>query len=538
MHNNLAEVYRFQGDHKRALPRYLRALALVEQLGPQTPMLAVVKGNLGLLYLKQDDLTKAEPLLLEALAIREKAYAAQHPEIVLALDNLAELYQAKGNSEQSLVYATRAQEMREALLRLMLASGSERGKQLFLNTLAGQTNGLVSLYLQTARDNATAARLAVTAILRQKGRALDAATDQFALLRRNATPEDLALLKRLVDTRARLAELLLGVDSSLTPAARDEEVNRLTVEDEALQNAISRRHPELQANSQAITLDHVLRALPPDAALLEFFIYHPFQRKAVDTKDQFGEPLYLACVVRRDAATPRCVELGAAETLDGAVMGLRGALRKPRSADYTSRARGVYELLMTPLLKHLGGVRRLIIAPDGELNLLPFAALVDKQGRFLVENYALSYLTSGRDLLRLQTTGESQTGPVIVADPSFELSTTDRPPADNHGKTLPAAPGQQPPIDFGARNYEPLPGTAAEAYEIARRLPGAHRACGPRRDRGCRKRRQATTSVTHRHARSLPSKLNARYRRDSQRLSHVAIRLSIGGGKESGQRAG
>jgi hypothetical protein len=43
-----------------------------------------------------------------------------------------------------------------------------------------------------------------------------------------------------------------------------------------------------------------------------------------------------------------------------------------------------------------------LISPDGGLNLVPFETLVDDHGRHTIERYATTYLTSGRDPLRMQ----------------------------------------------------------------------------------------------------------------------------------------
>ena len=75
---------------------------------------------------------------------------------------------------------------------------------------------------------------------------------------------------------------------------------------------------------------------------------------------------------------------------------------------------------MRPLRASLGGATRLLVSPDGDLNLVPFEALVDEHGRYLIERYATSYLTSGRDLLRMQVPrADRAASPVIVADPLF-----------------------------------------------------------------------------------------------------------------------
>jgi CHAT domain-containing protein len=50
-------------------------------------------------------------------------------------------------------------------------------------------------------------------------------------------------------------------------------------------------------------------------------------------------------------------------------------------------ARKVDELVMRPVRRLLGTARRVFISPDGSLNLIPFAALIDQQGRYLVQRY-------------------------------------------------------------------------------------------------------------------------------------------------------
>src|SRR5262249_55674107 len=117
-------------------------------------------------------------------------------------------------------------------------------------------------------------------------------------------------------------------------------------------------------------------------------------------------------------------ELGEAKAIDEAVAGLRKALRDPSRADVSRLARALDDKIMRPVRTLLGaipgGTRRLLIAPDGLLNLIPFPALVDERGQYLVERYTISYLTSGRDLLRLQLAPpRGSNAPLIVANPAF-----------------------------------------------------------------------------------------------------------------------
>ena len=57
--------------------------------------------------------------------------------------------------------------------------------------------------------------------------------------------------------------------------------------------------------------------------------------------------------------------------------------------DVKQLARVVHEKIMRPILPFLEGAERLLISPDGELNLIPFEALVDQQNRYLVETFLL-----------------------------------------------------------------------------------------------------------------------------------------------------
>ncbi len=89
--------------------------------------------------------------------------------------------------------------------------------------------------------------------------------------------------------------------------------------------------------------------------------------------------------------------------------------------------------MIAPLKSSLGDATHLLISPDGPLNLIPFEALRDGR-RYLVEDHLISYVTSGRDLLRTTTPRPRSRGFVVFADPDFgpprgeqSPSRTDRP---------------------------------------------------------------------------------------------------------------
>jgi CHAT domain-containing protein len=131
---------------------------------------------------------------------------------------------------------------------------------------------------------------------------------------------------------------------------------------------------------------------------------------------------------------------------------------------------------MQPVRKLLGGARHVFISPAGSLNLIPFAALVDERGGYLVKRYHFTYLTSGLDLLRLQTRGQSKSVPLIMADADFDNAaiSADATNAQTTTKTASGATvandsgktsGEHVGPRLGAVEFEPLQRLAASAEE-------------------------------------------------------------------------
>jgi CHAT domain-containing protein len=469
--NNLAILYRDKGDHVKAEPLYQRALAIGEKaLGPDHPFVATSLTSLAILYRAKGDYAKAEPLYQRALAIREKALGPDHPFVAYSLNNLARLYAAKADATQAVAFQLRASAVSERNLALNLATGSERQKLAYLATLSAQADEAISLHVHAAPTNPTARRLATTTILRRKGRVLDAMADSLTALRRRFNAQDQALLDQFKDITSQLARLVLNGPQRMTPAEHQQRIKALEEEKEKLEAVISQRSDEFRAQSQPVTLAAIRAAVPAGVALIEFAVYRPFNPKAAKESEAYDEPRYVAYILRQQGEI-QWQELGEAKAIDEAIAALRQALRDPKRKDVRRLARTVDRLVMQPLRAHLGHTRRLLLSPDGALNLLPFAALVDEGARYLVERYTFSYLTSGRDLLRFEVKQPSRQPALIVANPDFGERASERQAAT---PSLTAKPDAKIPATSLAELYfRSLRATADEARALKRMLPAA-----------------------------------------------------------------
>ena len=81
-----------------------RLPGLEPQQGRQHPHFARGLNGLGKLYMTMRDLPRAEPLLQQALELRQVTLGEQHPECATSMNNLAALYQLKGNFTEAARY--------------------------------------------------------------------------------------------------------------------------------------------------------------------------------------------------------------------------------------------------------------------------------------------------------------------------------------------------------------------------------------------------------------------------------------------------
>lgn len=467
--NNLADLYDAKSDYDKAESFFKRALAIREKrAGAESLAVANTLANFAAMYKRKGDYDKAESYFQRSLAITEKLLGSEHPVVATSLADLAILYAAMKQSERAVITQRRAAEISEFNLNLNIATGSERQKLAYLGTFSGQTNWIVSLHVNAAPNDSAARDLALATILRRKGRALDSMTDNIAALRRRASPQDQTLLDKLQSANTQLAQVTLGGVQKLTPVEHQARIKSLVEQVEKLEAEISTHLTEFRVQSQPVTIAAVQSALPEQSALIEFFTYRPFDVRARREK-QLGAPAYVAYVLNR-AGEAKWANLGEAKAIDEAIDKLRQSLRNRNSQDFKSLAREVDRLVMQPLYPLLGGARQIFLSPDSSLNLIPFAALVDQNNRYLVERYSFTYLTSGRDLLRLQIAGQNKGDALIVADPVFgeKAASKERLPLSQQlSQTTDSA------LDFSRISLSPLPGTAEEARAIKQILPNA-----------------------------------------------------------------
>ena len=416
---NLGTFYWQTKDYAKGDEYLQRALEIWEKrFGPDYRNLALVLSSMAAMNIQTGKLDKAEAELERALKIRQKALGENHRDVITILNRLAWVHAMKGEIAQAVMFGSRANEIRAHDIDVNLADTSERQKLAYLGSLPDQLNQAVSLHIRFAPADPAAAQAAVTAILQRKGLVQEKMADTLSAMRRRLSAADRSLFDEWNAATSRLARVVLNGPQRLSPAEHNKRVKAMEEERENLEAEIGRRSGGFFPRTQTLTLAAVQAAIPSRAALVEFAVYRPFDPQAGNSKSAYGAPRYAAYVVRAQGEVG-WRDIGQAKEIDEAISSLRGALRDPKKSDVKEIARALDAKVMLPIRPLLGDATQLLLSPDGELNLIPFAALIDEQGHYLVEGYLISYLTSGRDLLRMQVTRESQSKPVVIANPLF-----------------------------------------------------------------------------------------------------------------------
>ncbi len=309
---------------------------------------------------------------------------------------------------------------------------SESQRLEYMRYWRGSLYTLLSLLLEQSGQDPTHYAKAMNVVLRRKG----IVADSIAAHQPTETDDDqraATIRAELVGVREILARAALGDPSSNLQSGED--LSELQQRREWLEAELS-RHSSLRSSSlpyAAVSCASVAKALH-GAVLVEYLRIGIFDFLAVPARGErrWKKPRYVAFVLREsNADEPRLIDLGDAEEIDRAVTRWRmtpgvtsqagDAIGSPRTmAEWEPAGKQLRRLIFDPLLAALGDTTRLVLAPDGLLNLVPFEGLSTENGSFLIDEYQISYLSTGRDLLRVAPTGQNGSAPVVAADPDFD----------------------------------------------------------------------------------------------------------------------
>jgi CHAT domain-containing protein/tetratricopeptide (TPR) repeat protein len=185
---------------------------------------------------------------------------------------------------------------------------------------------------------------------------------------------DQELRAKMASANARVAPAKAASQSPLLA-----ELQNVRVEYTAFQAGLYAAHPEIKVRRgemDPIHAEDAQRLAGPSTGLIEFSVS--------------GDKLFVFALGDKVQVFVQPVE---EKKLSGLVEDFRRQLAN-RDLEFRTTAKQLYQLVLGPAGSYLKGKEKLVIVPDGPLWELPFQALVDPAGRYLLDNYAISYAPS------------------------------------------------------------------------------------------------------------------------------------------------
>jgi CHAT domain-containing protein/Tfp pilus assembly protein PilF len=390
----IGSAYSAQGDHAKGLEYYQKAEELQKAMGGGGEMSQTL-ARMATAYNRKGDFQEAARVAAEAgrlgesMGMREVVWRADL-EQGKARRGLGDLVQA----ETGFAKAIRTIED----LRLDVAGGEGERENYFEDKLEAY-HRMLDLLVTDGRD-ADAFHYAE----RAKARVL---LDVFKNGHRELTDLMTAAdRQREQDFRIKLASLnsqLVHGRERLAPpqlTSVTQELNRARLEYDAFETALYTQHPDWKLQSGAIEpvhLDQALEMIPAaDTAFVEFVVTDDklYTFVAAGGPHPGGAPRIRVFT----AAVPRA-------QLTQRVEQFRQQLAT-RNLGFRASAAGMYRLLFGDAGADLARKRHLILVPDGVLWELPFQALVDPAGRYLLDDCTVSYapsLTALKAMMEVKT---------------------------------------------------------------------------------------------------------------------------------------
>jgi len=447
--NNLGQLALFEGEFEEARRIFSESLEdLTPLLGEHSAALAPFWNNHGYACQRLGRFPDAAQSFRRAVALYRSAVGAGHQRYIEARKNLALNLLLEGSAEEDAADQIRATAT-EALdvLGRLLTFGTERQR---LNYL--QRVDLLSLPCSLGADAGFLANL----LLRTKARLLDsllaeqdAAGELWQDLRASQRQRDDLLFA--TGDRDRLMELQSKIE------ALEQEIQKKTSGDAARRDS-------------AADWTAVRETLPPRSAVVDFVRYRNYRAGSEG-------PAHYGAILLVPDGPPRWIPLAAEAQLETWLrvfnerLGYRAAVLAGRDASppplrLEAALRGLHDHFWAPIGSALPPeTETLGISPDGLLNFVSFAVLLDDERRFLASRYRqMVYLASARDLLVDRNDPPLSRGPwTIAAVARFEPPSA--PGDDAHATLVDRA------VLDAIRDLQPVPGALEELHRLRKIVP-------------------------------------------------------------------
>jgi CHAT domain-containing protein/Tfp pilus assembly protein PilF len=466
-----------RGNLQAAAEYMQRAQVIQEKFSSADLSFAAIIHGLGYVAFERGDLPGAEEQIQRALTIEKKLGDISGE--AGALYTLGLIYRRNGKPALATDYFCQAVDAIE--LQKAKLGGTQEAKAGFGASRAQFYRACLEGNVEINRPNE-----ALLILERSRASLLLAMLAERDLVFASDVPADLARERKLTDadfdrTQTRIARLSSAKDA--------EEIDRqlahlqeLREKQAAIADRIRAASPRFAALQypRPLDLQGVREALDPGTVLLSYSIAGVQPPPGFENEKSF---LFVIQPLGAESSAPNGLSVFqlpiTGEELAAKLEAFRNLIERHNLSDLPilkQKSTELYDLLIRPADPLIASSRRVLISPDGPLDVLPFAALLRKgtpgkkgeSDRYLIEWKPIHTIVSATlyaEINKARRTNSATSSFHVVAfgDPKY-------PAAPNANSVPPAGSGASSPLPRGVA-FEPLPYTRAEIQDIAKLYP-------------------------------------------------------------------
>ncbi len=395
-YSGIGMVFAKKGTYDRALQNFDRARSIFAgTLGEGHPNVSNVILQTGRVYYTMNNIERARECAEKALAqYRDKSL---HPQTINASNILGVMYLDSGDSRKARLYF---EESISEIEKARIEAGSDK-----VEFMRRYINSYYFSLKSSALMNDIEAVFNTAEAMRARG-FLDRMSLSMALSVDGISKGDRERLTGLNDDIENLA-LRRNTEIHKPSSAQDSAaLVRISIELDRKEKAFSELDAKLMENERyrqlrkphLATLDEARNICGTDSAILEYIIW-----EEKDTESDASTHRQSYCLVMTGRGQ-KLVKLDRNFDYTGTIARYRETIiDQNKKKDRDALGVLLYEKLIAPVEGEIGGIKNVIIIPDGSLAFLPFDALRKKtDGPYLCETYSVTLSPSVSILLMVQ----------------------------------------------------------------------------------------------------------------------------------------
>lgn len=487
--SNMAVIQAELRNYGLALSHCHEATAALDKSGVMDPrLLASILNTMALIYMANKALPEAKKCLETSVNTITKAFGRQNPLCKSILSSLAVFSIASRDFDAALDYFAQAATVEDNILMQCANMSSERQQLTAMTTLILGVYFLASFALKHGHECSGAIHQAFLLAAKRKGCIADVIASRLrkAKFKEPETDAENQLYDLMTVKRQIAQRTVFGPGSE----GLQEHMNMLSLLNNAkekLEGLLAGRGESNEGSCKvaSLSVNHMSSIMPPNSAFIEYLRFRvenlDFVPVMPGTKDSFR---YVAFVLRGNKSPDlQMVDLGDADAIDHLVQeyrkGISPTLGSHRSVGVPSKKSNIdpavqtalYNSVVKPIESLIGNSSDLFLAPDGDLLLIPLHVLSSPDNSALIDKHVVTYLTSAKDLLRLDQPLGNSSLPMIIGSPKYERRT--KPRSDKKPSISAATSCDRNDLWISNPSIEDIPASKRETSAIVALVPAA-----------------------------------------------------------------